>query len=527
MSASREKKVRQELSSQEGYVDLKAQREAEEKAKNRKANALYITIAVVFVVVAAVLLVLKSGILEKKATAVTIDGTDYTPAQVDFFYYNAYSNVMNYYGSLVGLNQNTDLNSNMNDSAKQFLGVEEEGEVSWHDFLTDMALQSLSEVHALNADAAAKGFTVDATADGHTIEQHVQENVDAISTYAAQSGYSAKEYLTLIYGKNMTMDVFKDTLQKALFAEEYKASYVEALTYTDADLETYYAANKADFDMGSYEYLYFSGTAASTKDAEGNTVEPTEAEKNAAAEQAKTDAAAVLERVNAGEKLEEVAKDYESASYYHATGTTTANASSPVDQWVYDAERQAGDTTIVEKDAARYVVVFENVSRPEYKTVNVRHILAQADTDALDKESETYDADYQNIWDEAKAEADAILNEWSSGAATAESFAALAVEKSDDGGSAANGGLYEGITKTTNFVAPFLNWCFEDGRKVADTGIVETSYGYHIMYLDSFGQEYWKEMATSALQNEDTLEWVDGLVEPVVVTEADGMKYVG
>ena len=71
MSASREKKNRQDLASQ-GIKDPKAIREAEEKAKLRKANRLYGTIAVVFVVVAALLLVVKSGVLYRDPDAVRI-----------------------------------------------------------------------------------------------------------------------------------------------------------------------------------------------------------------------------------------------------------------------------------------------------------------------------------------------------------------------------------------------------------------------------------------------------------------------
>ena len=57
MSASREKKNRQDLASQ-GIQDPKAIREAEEKSQQRKANRLYGTIAVVFVLVAALLFLL-------------------------------------------------------------------------------------------------------------------------------------------------------------------------------------------------------------------------------------------------------------------------------------------------------------------------------------------------------------------------------------------------------------------------------------------------------------------------------------
>ena len=85
MSASREKKNRQDLASQ-GIQDPKAIREAEEKAQQRKANRLYGTIAVVFVLVAALLVVVNSGVLERSATAITVDGENYTAAQMNYYY---------------------------------------------------------------------------------------------------------------------------------------------------------------------------------------------------------------------------------------------------------------------------------------------------------------------------------------------------------------------------------------------------------------------------------------------------------
>ena len=81
MSASREKKIRQDLAAQ-GVTDPKKIREAEEKAKARKNNILYGVIAGVFVIVAAVLLVYNSGVLQRSATAVTINGEKIMPKTV-------------------------------------------------------------------------------------------------------------------------------------------------------------------------------------------------------------------------------------------------------------------------------------------------------------------------------------------------------------------------------------------------------------------------------------------------------------
>ena len=50
MSASREKKSRQENLAG-GYVDPRTKREKDEQAKDRRSNALYIAIAVIFVIV--------------------------------------------------------------------------------------------------------------------------------------------------------------------------------------------------------------------------------------------------------------------------------------------------------------------------------------------------------------------------------------------------------------------------------------------------------------------------------------------
>ena len=65
MSASREKKNRQELAAQ-GHVDPKAERAAKEAAEQKKNRLLYGGIAVLFVIVAAVVLLYNSGIFQRR-----------------------------------------------------------------------------------------------------------------------------------------------------------------------------------------------------------------------------------------------------------------------------------------------------------------------------------------------------------------------------------------------------------------------------------------------------------------------------
>ena len=233
------------------------------------------------------------------------------------------------------------------------------------------------------------------------------------------------------------------------------------------------------------------------------------------------DAAAALERVQAGEKLEDVAKDYASASYTNTeTGTNTG---SDTMNWVFDAARVDGDATVINGDPAATVVVFHSVGRQDYNTIDVRHILVQVDTSGLDKESESYEADEKALWDEAKAEAEKILADWKAGEATEESFGEMAAELSDDG---ADHGLYENVYKG-QMVENFEDWCFDSARAVGDTGIVETPYGYHVMYFVGENAPYWQTQVENAKMNEDYTAWIDGLTADAEVVELSGIKHVG
>ena len=90
----------------------------------------------------------------------------------------------------------------------------------------------------------------------------------------------------------------------------------------------------------------------------------------------------------------------------------------------------------------------------------------------------------------AKIKAEQILDDWKNGDATEDSFAELAKTYSDDTGSNTNGGLYEAVKKG-QMVTNFNDWIFDASRKPGDTGIVESDYGYHIIYFVGDNKEEW------------------------------------
>ena len=118
---------------------------------------------------------------------------------------------------------------------------------------------------------------------------------------------------------------------------------------------------------------------------------------------------------------------------------------------------------------------------------DVRHILVSVEGGTENEDGTvTYS---EEDWNTALAEAERILQEWKDGEATEESFAQLAASYTDDTASAPSGGLYTDLSIEASYVEPFLDWATDSTRRPGDTGIVQTEYGYHIMYFVE-GEDY-------------------------------------
>ena len=134
------------------------------------------------------------------------------------------------------------------------------------------------------------------------------------------------------------------------------------------------------------------------------------------------------------------------------------------------------------------------------KIVDVRHILLSVEGGTTDATGVTTYSDED--WENCRIAAQAILDAWLAGEATEDSFAQLAGIHSTDPGSYANGGLYTGV-KQGQMVETFDAWCFDESRQAGDYGLVQTNYGYHIMYfVGSAVSDEWLMTAHADLMTE-------------------------
>lgn len=508
--------------SKEERNQARTAREERARKENKRSNILYAIVAVLFVAAAVATFVWKSNIIQKGATAATVNGKNYSAAQMQYYFGSVYQQFMSNYGSAAsyfGLDTTKPLRD-------QPCSMDADGG-SWFDFFAKQAAEQAADIDALRAKADAAGLTWN-----DEMKADLEENLAGLkentASYNATHGSSISEdgYLKMVYGNLMSKKVFETEVKKSIQAQAYSNDYAESLTYTDDDLTKAYNEDKNAYDMADYESVRVNGAAESTTDADGKTVEPTEEEEAAAMKEAKKAADQMLKDFKAGKKLEDLAGDNDKAAY--SNNTNAAHSSTVALDWVFDASREAGDSAVVEDESgsAYYVLSFGRRFRPEFINRDVRHILVSPAEGEKKEGDEGYEAEHTQLMADAKKKAEDLLAQYNAGEKTEDAFSALAQENSADTGSAANGGLIAGINETSNYVENFKNWAL-DKHQPGDTGIVDSTYGYHIMYYVGNEREYWKAKVESTLSSNDYTEWYEEQTKDAASAQASGMKYVG
>ncbi len=146
-------------------------------------------------------------------------------------------------------------------------------------------------------------------------------------------------------------------------------------------------------------------------------------------------------------------------------------------------------------------LVAQGYGKDEGSYYYVRHILLAPEGGSIGENGQTIYTDDE--WEACRVKAQNLLDEFLAGEATEEVFAQLAAKHSLDTGSSSNGGMYEQLTKETNFVTEYKDWYLAESRKPGDTGLVKSVHGYHIMYFSS-SEPIWEFETKATMLAENT-----------------------
>ena len=525
MSASSKKKLRKEQEAAKlTEKQLTAQKEAK---KNNLYTTLFVAVMAIILVIAVVVgvkqTISNSGIREKNTIALTVGDHELNSIEMNYFFMDAVNNFYSSYGSyaaMFGLDVSKPLN-------EQF--VDEESGLTWADDFMTSAQESAASLYALADAAKAAGFTLP-----EAEQEMLESNMDSLDLYAAMYGYGdADAYLKAMYGTGATKESFRAYNELQALASAYYNNYADALTYEAADLRAAEADNFGAYSSYSFNTYYLAVSrflTGGTADENGNTTYSDE--EKAAAEKAAEEAAKTLigkeitdaAALDAAIAALEINKDTTAASTYNED-TLYSSLTAAYKDWLTAADRKAGDvayfpSTSGDTVSGFHVVMFQGSNDNQFALKNVRHILVAPTHDHAEDEThedgETYTAEELAA---AKAAAEEILASWKAGEATEEAFAALANEKSADG-DGTTGGLYENVYPG-QMVTAFEDWCYDSARKAGDTGIVETEYGYHVMYFAGNSQQNYRDyLIENELRNADLSNWYNEIVG--AMTQVDG-----
>lgn len=448
--------------------------------KKTRRNTILIIAAVV--VIAAVVIGLAiyantspTNTAMKSSVALSSEHYEVNGAMMTYFFYSSYQSYASILSTYYGL-----------DTSKSLKAQNYSDEATWFDYMAAMAANYVQEILSLCEAANKEGMTLDAD-DESTIDA----SVAVLTQNAEAAGYTLQTYLMAMFGGNVEEADVRDCLKLTALATKYATKFESELFYTMDDYEKYYEENKTTYDGVDLITYTVKQDDLMAKDENGNPTGSITEAATKAKEAADTIAAAATAEdfrtaiaAYAMENLGETEADAVDLAARCDITHLTATAGNAASDWAFSAK--PGDTTVItESGGSSYSVYYlvKEAYRDETPSRSVRHILIGT-----------------SAYDDAQAKADEVYKNWEDSGFSLDTFASLVTEYSSDTGSLTTGGLYENVMPG-EMITEFNDWLFDDARKPGDHGIVETDYGYHIMYYVGEGEPKWVCDADEALRD--------------------------
>ncbi|MBQ6381681.1 MAG: peptidylprolyl isomerase [Clostridia bacterium] len=519
--------AKEKLSEAEKYrLERKKRIEKEKKKKNSYLNRNHqqvkkvekivgIVVAACVVVTIICLLLNFFGVFNRMITAARIGDQKVTVAEMNC----AFADVKNQvYNASQQYEQSAGQGFYSNDTKSTDPCVYDSSK-TWGEYFEEQALEHAKQIYAFK-DGENNTLTEEQS-------KQISETFDTLNESAQKNNYSLNAYIREVYGIGVNAKVLRTWLENVYKAQNAQENLQDSYqkTLKDSDIAKYYKENKENYvEASAMAYSVKVDTTAVADKLEKEDISDKEVDKiiASAVKDAKAKANKIYAQVKADpSSFRTAVNEYEkeqnkesATTYTNETLTLTGKVSEKMSSlgkkaqnWIANASEEGQVNMIYSADYETKSFQFDIVKIEEtaknFSTVAVRHILIQP--------SDTED---DSSWKEAKDKINTIYEKWKK-KPTEDYFASLATEETGDTGSKENGGLYESVTPG-QMVDTFDAWCFDSSRKTGDTGIVKTTYGYHLMYFVKNNGVYWKtqvptDMATNHAEDSvsDTLDKLD------------------
>ena len=479
MSSAKDRKARRTKRT-DGF-DVKNNKDMQAELKRRKQTRSAVIALLAFAIVAAAVFVLNSGFFYRGVTALNVDGQRFSVSE------------MNYY-----LRQT------------QTGAFEEASE-----------LATTSTV--LNRHAVAEGLSL--TPEAH---EAIEARIDRYRDEAAEFGTSLNTYLGLRYGRGVNLRALRQMIEFEMLGHMYVEHFVERMQeeFTEEQLEAQYLEEVERFDRVMFR-AYSFGIVPEDLEAAGMTSEEASERGLMPVEEARIAAQSVRDAAeeDGEEGFLRAVTPYMNEDWGQEADMTTIRDMSLAEtdmlvysNWLLAANRSYGDVLMQEDEHGVHVVFFLEREDNRRYTTAVRHILIRPEQAEFGEDMEV--EDFMQMEAEVRAAAEAraeeILAQWRADGATEEAFIALIREYSEDYRGEDDPGFFGGIhPRMQELVEEFRDWGADESRRPGDAEIVETMFGFHIMYF--VGEETERslrhQMAANSLIISTYQEWISERLE--------------
>lgn len=418
------------------------------------------------------LLLLNSGAFNGVITVLRIGDHRFSAAEFNYFYNTLYNNV------LTALGENVDYLFDPGQSLSSQYRLEGQ---SWKEYFLRSTVSDLSRLCVFYDEAIRNDFEI-----GEEMLSYVDGNVERVNIGYAYNGYaSAEEYYEGVYGRGMNEEIYRRCLLFSVVAQTYEEQFKNSLTFSDAELESWYLERSDLYDRIEYHMFFISGDDPAAEDNARIVANAANEEEFVSAIAAYSGQNETL--YNAGNTL---------YSYYGR------DISANYRQWLIDDGRRNGDTAVIENENGFYVLYFLSRGREEQDSVSIYLIkLSGRDGASAEQRAEEAVARIENYGGDDAA------------------FARTAALLSEDDISRHQGGLYEELHKG-QLDGIIEEWAFSDERTVGETSILSDGGTCYVLRFAGTGEPCWVNQVKGDMISDSTQRWLQSRMEQYSVSES-------
>lgn len=457
------------------------------KTRGRVSRVLIPILVTVAVIAALVWGSLNLGLIHRYTSPMSVGNVKISMVEYNYHYASYYQTYNQYaqYGYVPkGDDGNLDLSAET--------GLQGYETMSWGDYLHVITQQSMQQVIAFSTSAAEEDISL-SEASTTQIDSFFNNISSELTTDVARSNYYEQ-----VYGRGANEKTLRPVLERTMLANQYAAEHPETYTVTEDEITSFYNENKSSFD--TVEYRLFTLTVP-TADAGA-----TDADKEELKTETEEKANEMLGKITDFDSFNDLAIEYagdnkgdyklNDLTYFKRTSARIGNTT--ITEWLFDEDRVAGDKEVLNSGSNFYVVYFNDRVLLDEHYPTVRHMLFEAREDkATEEEIEAAKVKAEETVAKIKTEEDMI------------SLSEELLEEKE----VAEATIYENVARGT-MVTPFEDWIYDTENKPGDTGVVQTTYGFHVMYLVSRSDDtIWHSTIEKQLRSDAFAEESEKLVE--------------